>query len=102
MADVHLDALDQHVERAARKMELGDQRCQRPALPGLQRSAIERRCQLVPPARQFGRGGVGGRPRSFVHGIVHGAAEIPDTDDRTSLVRRQHQERVIEIRIARH
>ena len=37
----------------------------------------------------------------FVHGIVHRPAEIPDRDDRATLVGRQHQERIVEAGPAR-
>ena len=40
--------------------------------------------------------------RSLVDRVVHGAAEVPDGDDRPPLIRRQNQERIVEVRVAGH
>jgi hypothetical protein len=104
-AEVHLDAFDQRLERPPRQVESGDQWYERTALFACRRPAIETAFELSPPPvdalapRLFLR-----RPLAwcFIHRIVHGAAEVPDTDDGLPLGGGQHEERVIEAGIASH
>ena len=104
--EIHLDAFDERLERRPRQAEGGDERGERASLPRLGRAAFEAGGQLRAPAGDLG----GGRRSSaglalaghvdVVDGIIDGAAEVPDGDDRVPLGRRQHQERIVEAGVA--
>ena len=96
---VHLDALDERLERRARQIERGDERLQGAALVGLRLHAVEAPGHLVAPPLHFRRAPL---RRRLVHRVVHRAAEIPHGNDRLAPVGGQHEERVIEAGISSH
>jgi hypothetical protein len=100
--EVHLDAFDQRLERLARKVERAHERRQRARLPRRGSSLAECGGELPAPPRKFHGGSLPVRFPHLVHRIVHGAAKVPDRDDRPALVGRQHEERVIEVCVAPH
>ena len=108
---IHLDAIDQLVESTRGRLNSRTYGFS-PMPCGVRRRSLVRRRQLRTPARP-----ARGRLRSrlvaqatgpfalrhhFIDGIVDRPAEIPDRDDGVALARRQHQKRVVEVRVAAH
>ena len=86
-------------------MEPRNERYESAALLAFRRAAVEAAFELAPPpANPLAPGALLRRALSgrLVHRIVHGTAEVPDTDDGVPLGRGQHEKRVIEAGIASH
>ncbi len=99
--EVHLDAVDQRLERRPRQVEALDHRHQRRALRCPRRAAFEAGGELRAPARDLGRDASGVDRRGLIGRVVDGAAEVPHRDDGVALRRGQHEERVVEVGVAR-
>ena len=106
--DVHLDAVDQIIERPARQVEPRDEWLQPLPLAGFGHATSVAGGQLAPPARQFlGRSGVHLGCEDLpawqvVDRVIHRPAKVPDGDNGVAFFRRQHEERVVEAGVATH
>ena len=96
---VHLDTFHKRLERRPGEIEPGDERLEGLPLRSRRRAAIEATGHLFAPPLHLGCAGL---RRRLVHGIVHGAAKIPDRDNRAALVGGEHEERVIEAGVSCH
>ena len=100
MVEVHLNAVDEILERAPGQRVASGHRLQRHALPRFGRPAVEYPGDLAAPEPELGGGG--GRVRRLVHGVVDGPARVPHRDDGVAFGRRQHEEGVVEGGVAAH
>src|SRR5262249_29465527 len=97
--EIHLDAFDESVERAARKMEARDNRLERAPLGRLRLTVVVAPPQ--PPAQTRALSLLFTRSRS-IRRIINRPAEVPHGDDRVALFRREDEKRVVETGVSRH
>ncbi len=84
---IHLDTVDEIVERLPRQPKRLDVRLEVLRLRRLGRVGTEEAADLLTPLHHLGRGR--GRIRRLIHRIVDGAAEIPHHANGAALCRRQ-------------
>ena len=97
---IHFDAVDEIVERLARQRKLRHEGFEARALRRQRRIRPEQPAHFGPPHQHFRRRGPG--ILRLIHGIVHGAAEIPHHADRLALRRWKHEKGIGERCISSH